>query len=275
MIPLSVFAGYPWRARTLKRLERERNDVQVQLLTAAKRKRRKRAQGRKHPSRLPKESKTIRLLTRIDRQVKVLGERLPRSQVSSVYGKRLHVLLRPFVVKGTVDNVELSRSATLLVSVPYDVLDRMLEDAEASADREVIGIILGSFEGNMIAVSSSVPGEVRSSTYAELSAEELARLMDRGKLRDPNAKFVGWYHSHLGHGVVPSKLDLRTQSVLQQFSPSIFALIVDPKSKELEAYVTEALSRTDAGISKDVVRFKLPVSQTVFNEKTPLRSTTI
>lgn len=230
-------------------------------MTAAKRKRQRRGKGRKHPSRLPKESKTIRLLTRIDRQVKVLRERLPRVQVSSVYGKRLHLVLRPFVVKGTFDNVELSRSTTLLVSVPYDVLDRTLEEAEASPDREVIGIMLGSFEGEMIAVSTSVPGEARSSMHAELSAEELARLLDRGKLRDPNAKFVGWYHSHLGHGVVPSKLDLRTQSVLQQFSPSIFALIVDPKSKELEVYVTEALRRTDAEISEDLVRFKLPVSQ--------------
>jgi proteasome lid subunit RPN8/RPN11 len=230
-------------------------------LTAAKRKRQRRGKGRKHPSRLPKESKTIRLLTRIDRQVKVLRERLPRVQVSSVYGKRLHLVLRPFVVKGTFDNVELSRSTTLLVSVPYDVLDRTLEEAEVSPDREVIGIMLGSFEGEMIAVSTSVSGEARSSMHAELSAEELARLLDRGKLRDPNAKFVGWYHSHLGHGVVPSKLDLRTQSVLQQFSPSIFALIVDPKSKELEVYVTEALRRTDAEISEDLVRFKLPVSQ--------------
>jgi proteasome lid subunit RPN8/RPN11 len=165
------------------------------------------------------------------------------------------------VVKGTFDNVEMSRSATLLVSVPYDVLDRTLEEAEASPDKEVIGIMLGSFEREMIAVSDSVPGEARSSMHAELSAEELARLLDRGKLRDPNAKFVGWYHSHLGHGVVPSKLDLRTQSVLQQFSPSIFALIVDPKNNELEAYVTEALGRTDAEISEDIVRFRVPVSQ--------------
>lgn len=229
-------------------------------MTAAKRKRRKRKHG-KHPSRLPKESKTIRLLTRIDRQVKVLRERLPRSQVSSVYSRRLHVVLRPFVVKGTFDNVELSRSATLLVSVPYDVLDRTLEEAEASPDREVIGIMLGFFEREMIAVSDSVPGEARSSMHAELSAEELARLLDRAKLRDPNAKFVGWYHSHLGHGVVPSKLDLQTQSVLQQFSPSIFALIVDPKNKELEAYVTEALGRTDAEISENIIRFRVPVSQ--------------
>jgi proteasome lid subunit RPN8/RPN11 len=170
-------------------------------------------------------------------------------------------------VKGTFDHVKLSRSATLLVSVPYDVLNRTLEEAEASPKREVIGIMLGSLEGEMIAVSDSVPGEARSSTHAELSAEELARLLDRGKLRDPNAKFVGWYHSHLGHGIVPSKLDLRTQSVLQQFSPSIFALIVDPRSKELEAYVIEALRGTDAEISEHIVKFKLPVSQST--EKKP------
>ena len=229
-------------------------------MTATKQRRRKQGKRRKRTKRMRKESKTTRLLTRIDRQVKGLKERL-HSTVTSVYGKRLHVVLRPFVVKGTVDNVELSRSATLLVTVPYDVLDRMLEEAEASPDKEVIGIMLGSFERQMIVVSDNVPGEARSSTYAELSAEELTRLLDRGKLRDPNAKFVGWYHSHLGHGIVPSKVDLRTQSVLQQFSPSIFALIVDSKSKELEAYVTENLKRTDVEISRDIVRFKLPVSQ--------------
>lgn len=218
----------------------------------AKRKKRKHGKRRKHPRRLSKESKTIRFLTKIDRQIKTVKERLPLSQVSSVYGKRLLVVLRPFVVKGTVDNVELSRSPTLLVSVPYDVLSRTLGEAELSTHREVIGIMLGSSEGEMITVSDSVPGEARSSTHAELSAEELGRLLDRGKLRDPYARFVGWYHSHLGHGVVPSKLDLRTQSVLQQFSPNIFALIIDPKSKELEVYVTEALSRTDAEISEDI-----------------------
>jgi proteasome lid subunit RPN8/RPN11 len=94
----------------------------------------------------------------------------------------------------------------------------------------------------MVTVSDYIPGEPRSSTYAELPAEELTRLLDRGKLRNPDARFVGWYHSHLGHGVVPSKIDLGTQSVLQQFSPNIFALIVDPKSEDLEAYITEAFS---------------------------------
>jgi len=129
-----------------------------------------------------------------------------------------------------------------------------------SPEKEIIGVLLGFFAGDVIMVSDSIPGEPRSRTHAELSAEELARLLDRGKLRDPDARLVGWYHSHLGHGVVPSKIDLKTQSVLQQFSPSIFALIVDPKSEELEAYVTEAFTAIVSNEApKDSIVYRLPL----------------
>jgi proteasome lid subunit RPN8/RPN11 len=208
---------------------------------------------------LPKQSKLIQLLTRIDQEVRVLGKKPPRE--TSLYGKKLHVIVDPFVAKGTLENIELSRSAHQRICVPLGVLGRVLEEVEASPEREVIGIMLGSLERDMIVVSDAIPGEPTSSTHAVLTAEELTRLLDRGKLREPNAKFVGWYHSHLGIGVVPSKVDLGTQSVLQQFSPSIFALIVDPKTRELEAYITEAFSPiTSTKASQDVVRFKLPLS---------------
>jgi proteasome lid subunit RPN8/RPN11 len=159
-----------------------------------------------------------------------------------MYGKKLHVVFHPYVVKGSLDSIDLSRSTATCLCIPHDVLTGVLREAEMSPSKETIGVMLGFLEKDMVTVSDYIPGEPRSSMYAELPAEELTRLLDRGKLRNPDARFVGWYHSHLGHGVVPSKIDLSTQSVLQQFSPNIFALIVDPKSEDLEAYITEAFS---------------------------------
>jgi proteasome lid subunit RPN8/RPN11 len=230
---------------------------------------------RKRAQRHSQKRKTLRhrvrkktvaqLLTEINRKVRVLEK---RQTASSVYGKKLHLILHPYVVKGNLDSIDLSRSTGASVCIPHDVLDRLLREAEVSPKKETIGVMLGFVERDVVTVSDSIPGEPRSSAYAELSAEELSRLLDRGKLRNPDARFVGWYHSHLGHGIVPSKTDLKTQSVLQQFSPSIFALIVNPKSEELEAYVTEAFSPVvSEQAPKDSVVFRLPLVERAKDEK--------
>jgi proteasome lid subunit RPN8/RPN11 len=210
--------------------------------------------------------KTVgQLLTEIEREVRVLEK---TRTASSVYGKKLHLVLHPYAVKGNLDSIDLSRNTRLCLCIPHDVVARVLREAETSPEKETIGVLLGFFAGDVITVSDSIPGEPRSPTHAELSAEELARLLDRGKLRDPDARLVGWYHSHLGHGVVPSKIDLKTQSVLQQFSPSIFALIVDPKSEDLEAYVTEAFTAVVSNQApKDSIVYKLPLVEQGKDEK--------
>lgn len=210
--------------------------------------------------------KTVgQLLTEIEREVRVLEK---TRIASSVYGKKLHLVLHPYAVKGNLDSIDLSRSTSHCLCIPHDVLARVLREAEMSPEKETIGVLLGFFAGDVVTVSDSIPGERRSPTHAELSAEELARLLDRGKLRDPGVRLVGWYHSHLGHGVVPSKIDLKTQSVLQQFSPSIFALIVDPKSEDLEAYVTEAFTAVvSSQAPKDSMVFRLPLVEQGKDEK--------
>jgi proteasome lid subunit RPN8/RPN11 len=238
------------------------------LARGSKRERRSFRRRQKGSRGIGRKKTTVQLLTRINREVTVLEKKLTAQQVSSIYGKKLHLILHPFVVRGTLDNIELSRSATLCLCLPHDVITGVLQEAEASSERETIGVMLGSVERDMITVSDSIPGKATSSTHAQLSAEELARLLDRGKLRNPDARFVGWYHSHIGLGVVPSKIDLKTQSVLQQFSPSIFALILDTSTKELEAYVTQAFNPTAAvEAPKDIIRFKLPVTQQRTNDK--------
>ena len=223
---------------------------------------------------LPRKRKSLRravrkktifeLLKEINREVRVLEK---RQAASSVYGKKLHLVLHPYVVKGNLDNIDLSRSTTCLC-IPQDVLTRVLREVEMSPKKETIGVMLGFVEKDMVTVSDYVPGEPRSSSYAELSAEELTRLLDRGKLRNPHARFVGWYHSHLGHGVVPSKIDLKTQSVLQQFSPNIFALIVDPRNEDFEVYVTETFNPVgDKQPPEDSVVYRLPLVEKGKNEK--------
>lgn len=216
--------------------------------------------GGKSPGTSSEKKTAAQHLTEINREVEVLKKELASRQASSVYGKRLDLLLHPLIVRGSLDNVELSRSISLCLCIPHELLAGVLQEAEASLEKETIGIMLGFAARDMITVTDGLPGESRSSTQAELSAEDLARLLDRGKLRNPAARFVGWYHSHVGHGVVPSKVDLKTQSVLQQFSPNIFALIVDPKSKELDAYVTEALVPVvSSQTSQDIVKYELPL----------------
>jgi hypothetical protein len=55
---------------------------------------------------------------------------------------------------------------------------------------------------------------------------------------------------------------------LQQFSSSIFALIVDPKSEDLEAYVTEAFTAIVSNQApKDSLVYRLPLVEQGKDEK--------
>jgi len=121
---------------------------------------------------------------------------------------------------------------------------------------EVMGLYIGSMEGEVAKVFSLIP--IRRTTKekdrVEIDAVDLATASQ--KAEDAGLRVVGWYHSHPHITVHPSHIDLATQYNYQQHCDSnFFGLIfsvfnydnkLGQDTREVIAFRTE---RTDAGNS--------------------------
>ncbi len=98
---------------------------------------------------------------------------------------------------------------------------------------EQIGLLIGKLSNEGLIVNDVVHGEGFSTDSCTVfPPETLAKVMDdivKGKI---DGNIVGWYHSHVGCGVFMSNIDIQTQLKLQQFSPYIIALVIDPIAGE-------------------------------------------
>jgi proteasome lid subunit RPN8/RPN11 len=102
---------------------------------------------------------------------------------------------------------------------------------------EQIGLLMGEVDGGTVIVTDAVRGEGSAdnahSTFSPQSLAKVANDLVTGKL---NGRIVGWYHSHIGIGVFMSDVDIKTQTILQQFSEYIISLVIDSKSGEFAVY---------------------------------------
>jgi uncharacterized Zn finger protein (UPF0148 family) len=96
-----------------------------------------RRRAKKKTRRHAVRKKTVgQLLTEIEREVRVLEK---TRTASSVYGKKLHLVLHPYAVKGNLDSIDLSRNTRLCLCIPHDVVARVLREAETSPEKEWSG----------------------------------------------------------------------------------------------------------------------------------------
>lgn len=98
---------------------------------------------------------------------------------------------------------------------------------------EQIGLLLGRLEGNELKVTDAIQGEGEADGLTStLSTQSLAKIAKEIMIGKTQGNIVGWYHSHIGCGIFMSDLDVQTQMKLQQFSPYIIALVIDPTANE-------------------------------------------
>jgi proteasome lid subunit RPN8/RPN11 len=120
------------------------------------------------------------------------------------------------------------------------------QHARASNKAEVCGVLVGSENGNVTSVEASIPGAnaVQGGTHVTFTQdtwEHIYRIKDRDY---PEARIVGWYHSHPGFGVFLSDHDTFIHKNFFS-APRQVAWVYDPHSDEEGCFgwVEERLER--------------------------------
>ena len=130
------------------------------------------------------------------------------------------------------------------VSVWKPVSDRIVQ-ASRESENEVIGLLLGRMENATVIISDSITGEYKAEpNRATLPAGTLAIIAEdilSGRIK---GNIIGWYHSHTQAGITFSETDIQTQSILQQFSPFITAIVIDAKTGEMGCFRIEPRTGT-------------------------------
>jgi PKD repeat protein/proteasome lid subunit RPN8/RPN11 len=150
------------------------------------------------------------------------------------------------------------------VSISSTAIEKIKEHASKNPDKEVIGLLIGRMEGNTLIIEDTVTGEIVSEkTKAILTPETIAKIADEivsGKIK---GNIIGWYHSHPGFGVFMSEIDIKTQMKMQQFSPYIVALIIDPTKNEIGFFTVEANTRSPIMLTEDLIHIYAPEEEPI------------
>ncbi len=120
---------------------------------------------------------------------------------------------------------------TFYVSISRNTLEKVSDHAKSTPNQQVVGVLIGKMSDQTIVVEDAVSGEIEAEVgKATLRGESIAKIADDIINKKIPGNVVGWYHSHPGYGIFMSDIDVSTQGRLQQFSPYIVALVVDPST---------------------------------------------
>jgi proteasome lid subunit RPN8/RPN11 len=117
--------------------------------------------------------------------------------------------------------------------ISCDAARQIRQHARASSKAEVCGVLIGSEEGSVTSVQASIPGAnaVQGGshvTFTQDTWEHIYRIKDSDY---PEARIVGWYHSHPGFGVFLSDHDAFIHKNFFS-APRQVAWVYDPHSDE-------------------------------------------
>ena len=148
------------------------------------------------------------------------------------------------------------------VSIESEVARQVRQHGRSSMKAEVCGVLIGREEGSLTIIDACIAGENAAQggahvTFTQDTWEHIYQVKDKNY---PDARIVGWYHSHPGFGVFLSEHDL---FIHQNFfsSPQQIAWVFDPHSDEEGCF-----GWRDGSIVKidDVfVRFGQPVGESL------------
>lgn len=126
-----------------------------------------------------------------------------------------------------------ARAQALTVVVEAEVARYIRQHARSSLKNEVCGVLIGREEGTTTIVDACIEGVNAAQggahvTFTQETWEHIYKVKDE---RYPEARIVGWYHSHPGFGVFLSDHDLFIQENFFS-SPQQIAWVYDPHSDE-------------------------------------------
>ncbi|KAK2722834.1 COP9 signalosome complex subunit 5-like [Artemia franciscana] len=173
---------------------------------------------------------------------------------SSVMSNQAAVALRNWELENNVENLEIDEiykfekqtQQDMLSAKPWDkdphffkdikisalALLKMVMHARSGGHLEVMGLLLGKIDGNVMIVMDSfalpVEGtETRVNAQAQ-AYEYMTGYMEAAKQVKRLENAIGWYHSHPGYGCWLSGIDVSTQMLNQNFQEPFVAIVVDP-----------------------------------------------
>ena len=100
-------------------------------------------------------------------------------------------------------------TAPIEVEFDSDVLRRIRQHTRTSMSAEVCGVLIGSERRDGVVVEAAIAGENAGQgsahvTFTQETWEHIYKIKDE---KYPDARIVGWYHSHPGFGVFLSDHD--------------------------------------------------------------------
>lgn len=118
------------------------------------------------------------------------------------------------------------------VKVSALALLKMVMHARSGGNLEIMGLLLGKVDANIMLVMDSfalpVEGtETRVNAQAQ-AYEYMAEYTESCKQVGRLENVIGWYHSHPGYGCWLSGIDVSTQMLNQQFQEPFVAIVIDP-----------------------------------------------
>eukprot|EP00093_Oithona_nana_P013043 13043.XXX_576569_575521_1 [CDS] Oithona nana genome sequencing. len=109
---------------------------------------------------------------------------------------------------------------------------KMVIHARSGGNVEVMGLMLGKVDGNVMIVMDAfalpVEGtETRVNAHAQ-AYEYMTAYLESSKQVGRLENAIGWYHSHPGYGCWLSGIDVSTQMLNQNFQDPWVAIVIDP-----------------------------------------------
>lgn len=119
------------------------------------------------------------------------------------------------------------------VLIDSEVTRRIRQHARAHPKTEVCGVLIGEDAGGTIEIDASIEGvnAAQAGTHVTFTQDAWEAIY---KVKDelyPDARIVGWYHSHPGFGVFLSEHDMFIQENFFS-SPGQVAWVYDPHTDE-------------------------------------------
>jgi len=119
------------------------------------------------------------------------------------------------------------------VNIDSEVTRRIRQHARAHFKTEVCGVLIGESTNTEIEIRASIEALTATQagthvTFTQDAWEEIYKVKDE---HYPDARIVGWYHSHPGFGIFLSEHDLFIQENFFS-SPGQVAWVYDPHSDE-------------------------------------------
>ncbi|AAS50625.1 ABL146Cp [Eremothecium gossypii ATCC 10895] len=123
---------------------------------------------------------------------------------------------------------------------------KILRHAFDGGDMEVLGMLLGYVQDEMIVVVDSYRLPVEGTeTRVNAQMESYEYTVQYLETAVPEGlAIVGWYHSHPGYGCWLSGIDAETQTLNQNFQDPYLAIVVDPKRSKASGVIDIGAFRT-------------------------------